>query len=169
MRIYILLIMTLQMLLSAQDLKQKSTSMLDFDLKANHLVREQFYSLSVIYPVYHNFTLEAEYGYLYYHRGSFNLGYRFDQGNYCPYLSAGIIMLRENFTKTTHYTESCLKIGGGLEAELSHNFFFNFETSLLNYISINYSMRKIKFRENYDFGESIDYSVSAGIGYRFRF
>jgi len=144
-------------------------SLYDFDLKLNHQIREQFYSLSIAYPVYYKFVIEAEYGYLYYHRAGINIGYRFDFGNYSPYLTSGVIVQRENFTKTTHYTESCLKFGGGLNVDLSHNFFFNFETVLLNYLSINYSMRKIKYRENYDLGESFDYSVTAGIGYRFHF
>jgi len=149
--------------------KVSEKSPYDFDLKVNHLVREQFYSLSAIYQIWGNFTLEPEYGYVYYHRFSLSIGYRFNQINYTPFIIAGAIYQRENFTKNTHYDESYLKLGVGLETELSHNFFFNFETSLLNYLSINYSMRKIKYRENYDFGESFDYTVSVGIGYRFHF
>lgn len=168
MKFMISILLIMQLILQAQNNDVKH-SVFDFDLKANHFIREQFYSLSAVYPVYHNFIIEAEYGYLYYHRAGFNIGYRFDFGNYTPYLVTGMFIQRENFSHNTHYTESSLKFGGGMEMELSHNFFFNFETTLLNYLSVNYSMRKIKFRENYDFGDSFDYSVSAAIGYRFHF
>ena len=168
MKYFIVLLLAMQVSVMAQK-KEVGISPYDFDLKINHLVREQFYSLSVLYPIYKNFTIETEYGYVYYHRASLSLGYRFDQNNYKLFLVTGAIYQRENFTKKTHYDEYCLKLGGGLESELSHNFFFNFETSVLNYLSINYSMRKIKYRENYDFGESFDYTVSIGIGYHFQF
>ncbi|MDP3148238.1 MAG: hypothetical protein Q8N83_03815 [Ignavibacteria bacterium] len=168
MKYLIFLLFTCQMIVLSQTEKTEN-SPYDFDLKANHLVREQFYSLSAVYPFYKSLFVEVEYGYVYYHRAGISLGYRFKQNNYTPFVIFGVIYQRENFTKNTHYDESCLKLGVGLETELSNHFFFNFETSALNYLSINYSMRKIKYRENYDFGESFDYTVSVGIGYRFHF
>lgn len=147
----------------------KERSPYDFDLIVNHLVREQFYSLSVVYPIYNNFFLKAEYGYVYYHRVGVYIGYRYILDNFIPFLNAGGFYQRENFTRNTYYDEYCLKLGGGLEMKLLNRFFFNFETAALNYLSINYSMRKIKYRESYDFGESFDYMVSVGIGYRFSF
>lgn len=144
-------------------------SLYDFDIKINHLVREQFFSASIVYPVYKNLIIGADYGYLYYHQAGLNVGYRFNMDNIIPYIITGVFYTRENFTKSTYYREYFLKLGGGIESELSHNFFMNIETTVLNYLSINYSMRKIKYRETYDFGESFDYSVSIGIGYRFHF
>lgn len=147
----------------------KPKSSYDFDLKINHLVREQFYSLSAVYEFYKNIFIEAEYGYIYYHRVGVYMGYRYNLNNFTPFMSIGGFYQRENFTRNTYYDEYCLKLGGGLEMELLNRFYFNFETAALNYLSINYSMRKIKYRESYDFGESFDYMVSVGIGYRFCF
>jgi hypothetical protein len=160
-------LLLLPCILFSQEVAKKK-SVFDFNLRANHLVREQFFSLSINYPI-KKFYFEAEYGYYYYHHAGLYIGYKFNLENIRPYLTSGAFYNRENFTKNTHYDEYCLKFGGGIEFKLLGNFFFNFETAFLNYLSINYSLRKIKYRRTYDFGESSDYSVSIGLGYHFQF
>jgi len=141
----------------------------EMDIRIDHLVREQFYTLAIEIPVYKRFTAGVEYGYLYYHRAAVDVGYRIDCDHLRPYLKAGTIFQRENFTTKAHYTEWSLKMGGGVEADLFHHLFLNVETSVLNYLMVNYSLRKIKYRETYDFGKTVDYEVVVGLGYRFHF
>ena len=139
----------------------------NLNIKVNHLVREQMFSLSVNYPIFKNIICEADYGYKYFHRAGLSIGYRFDLEHYAPYLLTGLFYKRDNFAKGVFYQDLCLRLGGGLETNLSKKIFFNFETSFLNYFSMNYSSRKIKYREIYDLGESVEYTVSFGLGYRF--
>jgi hypothetical protein len=154
-------------LFSQQEISKHS--FLNFDLKINHLVREQFFSVSVLYPAYKGLFVEAEYGYISYHHAGLALGYRFTKQNYRPYLTSGFFYNRDHFSKNGTYKEYCAKLGGGLETNLSKHFFANIEASLLKYSSVNYTLRKIKFSEEYDLNEAFDYSIVVGIGYRFLF
>jgi len=168
MKSIVMILLTLPLQMFSQRICNDS-SVYKIDLKANHLVREQFFSLSLIYPIFNSLFLEAKYGYLNYHQTGLSIGYQLNLGNHKPYLVAGAFYNKENFTKNTYYKEYCLKFGVGLDTELSNNFYLNIETTVLNYLSIKYSLRKIKYKEFYDFGESLDYSVSMGIGYHFSF
>lgn len=168
MKFIVLILLLWQIALHPQS-GANHNSVYDFDLKISHLLRDQFYTLNAVYPVYGNFIIEAEYGYLYYHRAGLSIGYRFHPADFTTYLTGGAVIQRENFTKNTHYTETSLKFGGGIETRLTDNFYFSFETAITNYINIDYSMRKIKFRENYEAGEFLEYTVAAALGYRFHF
>jgi len=118
MKTKFIILLLLQIVIYAQTLPI-TKSCYDFDLKINHLVREQFYSASIVYPVYNSLYFEADYGYLYYHRASANIGYKFYLDKCIPYVVFGGFIARENFTKNTYYTEKCIRLGGGVETELA--------------------------------------------------
>lgn len=167
-KILVLFLLTMPSILFSQTV-EKEKSIYDFDLKVNHLVREQFFTVAINHPIYDNFTMEAEYGYWNYHRAALSIGYKFKQLSYTPYLSTGMFFIKEFFDKVANYSEYGIKLGLGLETNLTDNLFFNVEGLILNYVSTNYKLRKIKYRKEYDFGESLDYTFSIGIGYRFHF
>lgn len=140
-----------------------------FEVKVNHLVREQFYSASIIAPLKKNIYFELEYGYYHYHHASLNIGYRCDLPYFTPYIFSGILYNVEMFTNQSYYYENCLKLGGGFKFKLTRDFFLNLETSLIKYLSTNYTLQDVFIKETYKFNEMYDYSICISIGYHHNF
>lgn len=139
------------------------------ELRANRLVREEMNSFNLSGKIYDKLFFEVDYAYKYFHRIGLSAVYKFEIESAKPYITTGLFVKREKFASSSVYKDYCLKLGVGLATNLTKNLFFNFEASGLNYISEKFSYQNASYKEKYAFGESLDYSISFGFGYRFHF